>query len=163
MGSVALLTRESRSRSPSASRRRAARPARRAQLVRRDRGILNIGDKLRKNEIRVKEVVKDADEEDEELDEEWHIQRACKLIDKVRLLWKSQATLTRSSTRPAPCHEEEVQKQVEDSKHAIPRRSRRSASRRSRSTRSSSSSAVRSAHRPGDREITDREQKSGLS
>ncbi len=52
--------------------------------------ILNLGDKLRKQKIRVKEVVKDADEEDAEFDEQWHIDRVCKVIDKVRRLWKEQ-------------------------------------------------------------------------
>src|SRR5438552_7723799 len=52
--------------------------------------ILDLGDKLRKQKIRVKEVVKDADEEDAEFDEQWHIERVCKVIDKVRRLWKEQ-------------------------------------------------------------------------
>jgi RNA polymerase primary sigma factor len=52
--------------------------------------ILSLGDKLRKQTIRVKEVVKDADEEDAEFDEQWHIERVCKVIDKVRRLWKEQ-------------------------------------------------------------------------
>jgi RNA polymerase primary sigma factor len=52
--------------------------------------ILQLGDKLRKQKIRVKEVVKDADEEDAEFDEQWHIDRVCKVIDKVRRFWKEQ-------------------------------------------------------------------------
>src|SRR4029077_12395419 len=52
--------------------------------------ILQLGDKLRKKKIRVKGVVKDADEEDAEFDEQWHIERVCKVIDKVRRLWKDQ-------------------------------------------------------------------------
>src|SRR4029077_7994684 len=52
--------------------------------------ILDLGDKLRKQKIRVKEVAKDADEEDAEFDEQWHIERVCKVIDKVRRLWKEQ-------------------------------------------------------------------------
>jgi RNA polymerase primary sigma factor len=50
--------------------------------------VLNLGDKLRGHEIRIKTVVKDADEEDPEFDEQWHIERVCKIIDKVRRLWK---------------------------------------------------------------------------
>jgi RNA polymerase primary sigma factor len=50
--------------------------------------ILNLGDQLRKQTIRVKEVVKDADEEDPEFDEQRHVERVCKVIDKVRRLWK---------------------------------------------------------------------------
>jgi RNA polymerase primary sigma factor len=52
--------------------------------------ILNLGDKLRRGTIRVKEVVKDADEQDAEFDEQWHIERVCKVIEKVRRLWKEQ-------------------------------------------------------------------------
>ena len=50
--------------------------------------ILDLGDQLRAQKIRVKEVVKDADEEDAEVDEQWHIERVCKVIDRVRGLWK---------------------------------------------------------------------------
>ena len=52
--------------------------------------ILGLGDKLRKHEIRVKEVVRDVDEEDPEFDQQWHIDRICKVIDKVRRLWAGQ-------------------------------------------------------------------------
>jgi RNA polymerase primary sigma factor len=52
--------------------------------------ILGLGDKLRKHEIRVKEVVRDVDEDDPEFDQQWHIDRICKVIDKVRRLWAGQ-------------------------------------------------------------------------
>ena len=52
--------------------------------------ILNLGDKLRTQKIRIKAVVRDVDEEDPEFDEQWHIERVCKVIDKVRRLWKDQ-------------------------------------------------------------------------
>ena len=52
--------------------------------------ILTLGDKLREHTIRVKEVVKDADEEDAEFDEQWHVERVCKAIDQVRRLLKEQ-------------------------------------------------------------------------
>jgi len=50
--------------------------------------ILNLGDELRKQTIRVKEVVKDVDEDDAEVDEQWHVDRVCKVFDKVRRLWR---------------------------------------------------------------------------
>jgi RNA polymerase primary sigma factor len=50
--------------------------------------ILDLGDKLRKGKIRVKEVVKDTDEDDEEFDEAFHVDRVCKIIDKVRRVAK---------------------------------------------------------------------------
>jgi len=43
-----------------------------------------MGDKLRKGKVRVKDVVKDIDEEDAEFDEKWHTERVCRVIDKVR-------------------------------------------------------------------------------
>jgi RNA polymerase primary sigma factor len=50
--------------------------------------ILDLGEKLRKQKLRVKDVVKDVDEEDAEFDEQWHIERVCKVIDKVRRFHK---------------------------------------------------------------------------
>jgi RNA polymerase primary sigma factor len=50
--------------------------------------ILDLGGKLRQQKIRVKEVVQDADEDDAEFDENWHVERVCKAIEKVRRLHK---------------------------------------------------------------------------
>jgi len=52
--------------------------------------ILDLGEKLRKQTIRVKDVVNDIDDEDEDFDEQFHIDRVCKVIDKVRRLWREQ-------------------------------------------------------------------------
>jgi RNA polymerase primary sigma factor len=46
--------------------------------------IIDLAEKLRKQKLRVKEVVKDADEEAEDYDEQFHIERVCKVIDKVK-------------------------------------------------------------------------------
>jgi len=46
--------------------------------------LLELGEKLRKGKVRVKDVVKDVDEEDAEFDEKWHQERVCKVLDKVR-------------------------------------------------------------------------------
>jgi RNA polymerase primary sigma factor len=53
--------------------------------------ILTLGEKLRKREVRVKEVVRDVDDEDPEFDEQWHVERVCKAIEKVRRLWRADA------------------------------------------------------------------------
>ena len=50
--------------------------------------ILELGEKLRKQKVRVKEVVKDADDDEEEFDENFHVERVCKIIDKVRRIYK---------------------------------------------------------------------------
>src|SRR5579871_4273230 len=52
--------------------------------------ILGLGDELRAQKIRVKEVVKGIDDSDPEFDEQGHAERICKVIDKVRALWGEQ-------------------------------------------------------------------------
>ncbi len=46
--------------------------------------LLEVGDKLKKGKCRVKDVVKDIDEDEPEFDEKWHTDRVVKVIDKVR-------------------------------------------------------------------------------
>ena len=48
--------------------------------------LIEIGERLKKGAIRVKDVVKDIDDEDTEFDEKWHTERVCKVIDRVRKL-----------------------------------------------------------------------------
>ncbi|HMF40484.1 MAG TPA: RNA polymerase sigma factor region1.1 domain-containing protein, partial [Polyangia bacterium] len=91
MGSVSLLTREGEveiAKRIEDGERRVLQVVLNSSVAIEE--ILQLGDKLRKQKIRVKEVVKDADEEDAEFDEQWHIDRVCKVIDKVRRLWKEQ-------------------------------------------------------------------------
>jgi RNA polymerase primary sigma factor len=52
--------------------------------------ILGLGDDLRAQRIRVKEVVKGIDDDDPEFDEQRHVERICKVVDKVRGLWREQ-------------------------------------------------------------------------
>src|SRR3954465_7936382 len=91
MGSVSLLTREGGveiAKRIQGGERRVLQVVLNSSVAIEE--ILQLGDKLRKQKIRVKEVVKDADEEDAEFDEQWHIERVCKVIDKVRRFWKEQ-------------------------------------------------------------------------
>ena len=91
MGSVSLLTREGEveiAKRIEDGERRVLQVVLNSSVAIEE--ILQLGDKLRQQKIRVKEVVKDADEEDAEFDEQWHIDRVCKVIDKVRRLWKEQ-------------------------------------------------------------------------
>jgi RNA polymerase primary sigma factor len=90
MGSVALLTREGEveiAKRIEDGDRRVLQVVLNSSVAIEE--ILDLGDKLRKQEIRVKEVVKGVDEEDPEFDEQWHVDRICKVIDKVRRLWKA--------------------------------------------------------------------------
>src|SRR5882757_8660491 len=52
------------------------------------REIIDLGDKLRKHKIRVKEIIRDAEDEDREFDEEEADRRILRLIDKVKHLEK---------------------------------------------------------------------------
>ena len=60
------------------------------------REIIDLGDKLRKHKIRVKEIIRDADEEDREFDEEEADRRILRLIDKVKHLDKVGSDLQES-------------------------------------------------------------------
>jgi RNA polymerase primary sigma factor len=85
MGSVSLLTREGEveiAKRIEDGERRVLQVVLNCNVAIEE--ILDLGDKLRKQKVRVKDVVKDADEEDAEFDEQWHIERVCKVIDKVR-------------------------------------------------------------------------------
>jgi RNA polymerase primary sigma factor len=89
IGSVSLLTREGEveiAKRIEEGERRVLEAVSHSPVAIED--ILALGDELRAHEIRVKAVVKDVDEEDADFDEQWHVERVCKVIDKVRGLWK---------------------------------------------------------------------------
>ena len=89
MGSVSLLTREGEveiAKRIEEGERRVLQVVLNSSVAVEE--ILELGDKLRKQKIRVKEVVKDADEEDAEFDEQWHIERVCKVHRQGPPLWK---------------------------------------------------------------------------
>src|SRR5688572_7914481 len=69
--------------------------------------LLELGDRLRKGKVRVKDVVKDVDEEDAEFDEKWHTERVCKVIDKVR---KEQRDVEKLLEKQAEKGQSEVKK-----------------------------------------------------
>jgi RNA polymerase primary sigma factor len=91
MGSIALLTREGEvevCKRIEDGERRVLQVVLNSTVAIEE--ILKLGDELRAHKIRVKAVVRDIDEEDPDFDELWHVERACKVIDKVRRLWKEQ-------------------------------------------------------------------------
>ena len=57
------------------------------------REIIELGEKLRKHKIRVKELIKDAENDDQEFDEEEADRRIIRLIDKVKRLDKKKLDL----------------------------------------------------------------------
>ncbi len=166
MGSVALLTREGEvevAKRIEEGERRVLRVVLNSSVAIEE--ILSLGDKLRKNEIRVNEVVKDADEEDGESDEQWHVQRVCKLIDKVRVLWNGQARLAgKLDATDSAATKKKWKKQLDNSKHAI-----LTALEEVRFKKEQINRIVLKLKQfvgridQADREITDREQRSGLS
>jgi len=52
--------------------------------------LLSVGDELRGAKLRVKDVVTNVDTDDPDFDEQWHVDRICKVIDKVRRLRRAQ-------------------------------------------------------------------------
>ena len=85
MGSVSLLTREGE---VEIAKRIEEGERRMLQAVLNSRvavdDILELGDRLRAGKNRVKDVVKDIDDDEAEFDEQWHTDRVCNVIDKVR-------------------------------------------------------------------------------
>src|SRR5580692_5216578 len=122
MGSVSLLTREGEveiAKRIEDGERRVLQVVLNSSVAIEE--ILNLGDKLRKQKIRVKEVVKDADEEDAEFDEQWHIDRVCKVIDKIRRLWKEQEKVAEKLDAKAVSEQtrKRYKKQITDLKQEI--------------------------------------------
>jgi RNA polymerase primary sigma factor len=60
--------------------------------------LLEIGERLRKGKVRVKDVVKDIDEDEAEFNEQFYVDRVCKIIDKVRKLQRDTEKLDEKVT-----------------------------------------------------------------
>ena len=85
MGSVSLLTREGEveiAKRIEEGERRMLQAVLNSSVAVEE--LLETGERLRKGKARVKDVVKDIDEEEGEFDEKWHTERVCKVIDKIR-------------------------------------------------------------------------------
>ena len=95
MGSVSLLTREGEvtiAKRIEEGERRVLQVVLNSSIAVQEFG--RIGDALRKGEMRVKEVIRDFDEEEDvEFDEEFHVDRVAKIIDKVRRLDRDNSKL----------------------------------------------------------------------
>ena len=94
MGSVSLLTREGEveiAKRIEEGERRVLQTVLNSSVAVDE--LLELGDKLKNSKVRIKDVVKDVDDEDAEFDEEWHAERVCKVIDKVRRLQRENQKL----------------------------------------------------------------------
>jgi RNA polymerase primary sigma factor len=122
MGKVSLLTREGEvevAKRMEEGQRRVLQVVLNSSVAIEE--ILSLGDSLRKQEIRVKDVVKDADEEeDAEFDEQWHVERVCGAIDKVRRLWKEQGRVAEKlNAKVSDAIKKKYRDQIEDFKDQI--------------------------------------------
>jgi RNA polymerase primary sigma factor len=84
-------------------------------------GILQLGDRLREGKLRVKDIVKDADEEDAEWNEQWHVERVCRAIDGVKTLYRSQDGVLGALADPgiSDIERKRLRKQIADTKQSI--------------------------------------------
>ena len=84
--------------------------------------ILSLGDELRTQKLRAKDVVTDADtdEEDDSFDEQFHVDRICKVIDRVSKLWKEQQKAwAELDAKPSAIAAKKHRTRIEDIKQEI--------------------------------------------
>jgi RNA polymerase primary sigma factor len=82
--------------------------------------ILSLGDKLRKQQVSVQDVVRDAAAEDAEFDEQWHVERVCKAIEKVRRLWNEKEKVgAKLDAKVSETTKKKYRNQVNDLKRQI--------------------------------------------
>lgn len=89
MGSVALLTREGEvkiAKRIEEGERQVLAAALNSSIAVDE--LIAIGERLERGEVRVKQVVKDTEEEDVEFDEKWHVERVVKVIARISDLHK---------------------------------------------------------------------------
>ncbi len=94
MGSVSLLTREGEveiAKRIEDGERRMLQAVLNSSVAVEE--LLETGERLRRGKARVKDVVKDIDEDEAEFDEKWHTERVCKVIDKIRKLQRDNEKL----------------------------------------------------------------------
>jgi RNA polymerase primary sigma factor len=94
MGSVSLLTREGEveiAKRIEEGKRRVLQVVLNSRIAVQE--IIQIGERLKRGKVRVKDVIRDFDDEDADFDEEWHTERVIKLIDKVRRLERDNARI----------------------------------------------------------------------
>jgi RNA polymerase primary sigma factor len=103
MGSVSLLTREGEveiAKRIEEGERRVLQVVLNSSIAVEE--IIDLGEKLKKSKVRVKDVVRDLDDEDADFDEEWHTERVVKIIDKVRRLQRENEKCVEEMTVPPP-------------------------------------------------------------
>ncbi|MGH7438400.1 MAG: RNA polymerase sigma factor region1.1 domain-containing protein, partial [Polyangiaceae bacterium] len=80
------------------------------------REIIDLGDKLRKHKIRVKDIIRDADDENAEFDEEEADRRILRLIDKVKHLDKVAQDLGAQLETCAASRKKGIETEIENNR-----------------------------------------------
>ena len=83
------------------------------------REIIDLGDKLRKHKIRVKDIIRDGDDEDGEFDEEEADRRILRLIDKVKHLDKVVEDHKVQLETCAASRKKGIEAEIETSRHKM--------------------------------------------
>ncbi|MES1206279.1 MAG: RNA polymerase sigma factor RpoD, partial [Pseudomonadota bacterium] len=121
MGAVALLTREGEveiSKQMEEGRRRVLQVVLNSSVA--IESILELAAELRHQKIRVKEVVKDIDDEDGEFDEQAHVDRVCAGIDNIRRLWNQQEKLgEKLAAKPSDASKKKYRAEIAALRHEI--------------------------------------------
>jgi len=128
---------------------------------RRHRGNPGSGNQLRQQKIRVKEVVRDVDEDDVEFDENWHVERVCKVIEKVRRLHTELQKVEEKETSTEAARKK-VRNQVATIKQEMIGALQTMRLNRKQIDRMSPAEGPGVAHRAAQREIADCEQRAGM-
>ncbi|HEX3769677.1 MAG TPA: RNA polymerase sigma factor region1.1 domain-containing protein, partial [Polyangiaceae bacterium] len=83
------------------------------------REIMDLGEKLRKHKIRVKDIIRDADDENAEFDEEEADRRILRLIDKVKHLDKVAADLKTSLADCAASRKKGIEAEIDGNRQKM--------------------------------------------
>ena len=116
MGSVSLLTREGEveiARRIEEGERQVLEVVIRSSIGVQE--ILNLGERLRKGKIRLKEIIRDVDEYNEELDEAAYCEQFYKIIDKIKRIDRDNRKLLEQNavTTPRPISPDLLKKNLE--------------------------------------------------
>ena len=123
MGSVSLLTREGEveiAKRIEEGERRVLQVVLNSSIAVEE--ILDLGEKLKKQKIRVKDVVRDLDDEDADFDEEWHTERVVKIIDRVRRLQRDNEKLAEElvpSAKTTDARKKKVKDKIAENKQEM--------------------------------------------
>lgn len=81
--------------------------------------LLALGDKLRKQKIKVREVVRDLDDEEADFDEEWHMDRVIRILDRVRKLQRENEKYTEEGAGSEKDRKNKTQEKIEQNKQEM--------------------------------------------